>query len=101
LARAAGEESFMSDKNAAQEYWKWNRLLIAVLLSIWFLVSFVFAIFLAEPLYSLKIGQLPSSFWWAHQGSMIVFVLLILVYALVMDRLDRKYGVGDDEGDKR
>jgi putative solute:sodium symporter small subunit len=88
----------MADKNsAATEYWKKNRILIAILLSIWALVSYVFAIFLAKPMYDMHVGKLPASFWWAHQGSMFVFVILILVYALVMDRLDRKYDVHEDE----
>ncbi|MDX1582737.1 MAG: DUF4212 domain-containing protein [Thermoanaerobaculia bacterium] len=85
----------MSD--APLRYWRANRILIAVLLAIWALVSFVFAIFLAEPLESVRIGQLPMSFWWAHQGSMFVFVVLIFVYAITMDRLDRKYDVHEEE----
>ena len=88
----------MDKREAAQAYWKQNRLLIAVLLAIWFVVSFGFAILFADRLYDARIGSLPASFWWAQQGAMVVFVLLILVYATVMDRLDKKYGVGDDEG---
>ena len=91
----------MDSGDSAREYWKQNRTLIAVLLAIWFLVSFVFAIFLAEPLYEAKIGQIPASFWWAQQGSMLVFVILIFVYACLMDRLDKKYDVHDDEGGSR
>lgn len=68
---------------------------------IWFVVSFGFAILFADDLYAAKVGSLPASFWWAHQGAMIVFVLLILVYALVMDRLDRTYGVNSDKEAKR
>ena len=87
----------MSD--APLRYWRANRILIAVLLTIWALVSFVFSIFLAVPLSSVKVGQLPMSFWWAHQGSMYVFVVLIFAYAIIMDRLDRKYDVHEeDEG---
>jgi putative solute:sodium symporter small subunit len=91
----------MNRREAAQAYWKANRRLIAVLLLIWFVVSFGFGIIFAEELYDERIGHLPASFWWAHQGAMMVFVVIILVYALVMDRLDRKYGVGDDEGGPR
>lgn len=91
----------MKDGNDARKYWKKNRLLIAVLLSVWFLVSFVFAIFLAEPLYEAEIGELPASFWWAHQGAIVVFVILILVYATVMDRFDRRHGMSEDEEDGR
>jgi putative solute:sodium symporter small subunit len=79
------------------EYWRKNKILIAVLLTIWATVSYGFAIFGAKALYGIKIGSLPMSFWWAQQGSMFVFVILIFVYAKVMDVLDRKYGVGEDE----
>jgi len=87
----------MDKKQAAQAYWRANRLLITVLLVIWFVVSFGFSILFAEDLYDTRIGQLPASFWWAQQGAMMVFVVLILVYALAMDRLDKKYGVGDEK----
>ncbi|MFN2442618.1 MAG: DUF4212 domain-containing protein [Thermoanaerobaculia bacterium] len=80
-----------------QAYWRANRLLIAILLTIWGVVSYLFAILLAVPLSSVRVGQLPMSFWWAHQGSMIVFVLLIFFYAFAMDRLDRKYDVHEEE----
>jgi len=86
------------DKNAAaQEYWRKNQTLIAVLLAIWFLVSYVFAIFMARPLYGIHAGHLPMSFWWAQQGSMYVFVILIFVYAYVMDKLDEKYDVHEED----
>jgi len=80
-----------------REYWKRNRRLIAVLLTIWFVVSYGLAIFLAEPTSGMRIGQLPAGFWWAHQGSMFVFVGLIFFYAWRMDRLDREYDVHEDE----
>ena len=91
----------MDKREAARAYWKANRRLIALLLSIWFLVSFGFSILGAELLYDTKIGNLPASFWWAQQGAIMVFVILIFVYAITMDRIDRKYGVGDDEGGDR
>ena len=86
----------MAQRSRREEYWRKNRLLIAVLLAIWALVSYVFAIFLARPLYEAHIGQLPASFWWAQQGSIFVFVVLIFIYAVVMDRLDKKYDVHDE-----
>jgi putative solute:sodium symporter small subunit len=82
--------------NGLQAYWRANKILIAILLVVWALVSHVFAIFLARPLYGIEMGHLPMSFWWAQQGSMVVFVVLIFVYALVMDRLDEKYDVHED-----
>jgi len=88
----------MSDKSM-MEYWKANQRLIAILLVIWAMVSFGFAIFGARALYSIKLGSLPMSFWWAQQGSMFVFVILIFVYAWRMDRLDNEYDVHEG-GDK-
>jgi putative solute:sodium symporter small subunit len=85
------------EDRSARAYWRKNKILIAILLAIWFLVSYVFAIFLAVPLYGFHIGQLPASFWWAQQGSMFVFVLLIFVYAWRMDRMDREYDVHEEE----
>ena len=82
--------------SSVQNYWRSNKILIAVLLAVWALVSYVFAILLAKPLYTIKVGQLPMSFWWAQQGSMFVFVCLIFIYAYVMDRLDRKYDVHEE-----
>jgi len=87
------------DHTPAARYWRANRLLIAVLLSIWGIVSFGFAILFAVPLDALHVGRLPMSFWWAQQGAMVVFVILIFVYARTMDNLDRKYDVHDDGGE--
>ena len=82
--------------SSARSYWRANRLLIAVLLAIWGVVSYLFSILLARPLEGVRVGNLPMSFWWAHQGSMLVFVVLIFAYAIIMDRLDRKYDVHED-----
>lgn len=88
----------MKDKEAMKAYWRANQTLIAILLVIWALVGYVFPIFMAVPLSKVHVGKLPMSFWWAHQGSMYVFVILIFVYAWRMDRLDRKYGVDEKRG---
>ena len=71
-------------------YWQRNRRLIGLLLAIWFTVSFGLALLAAEPTSGLRIGRLPAGFWWAHQGAMVVFVLLIFAYAWRMDRIDRE-----------
>ena len=84
------------EQTPAQAYWKANRTLITILLAIWALVSYVFGILLARPLYGVYVGSLPMSFWWAQQGSMVVFVILIFVYAKRMDTLDRKYDVHEE-----
>ena len=69
--------------------------MIAVLLTIWALVSYGFGILFVERLNQWKIGELPLGFWFAQQGSIYVFVILVFVYAWRMDRLDRKYGVAE------
>ena len=76
-----------------RRYWKENVRLLVVLLIIWFLVSFVFGILLVEPLNEIVIAGFPLGFWFAQQGSIYTFVLLILVYALWMDRIDKEFGV--------
>lgn len=81
-------------------YWRRNVRLIAGLFVIWFAVSFLAAILIAEPLMNIQIGQLPLAFWFAQQGSIMVFVILIFVYVWRMNQLDREYGV-DDQVDGR
>jgi putative solute:sodium symporter small subunit len=77
-------------------YWRANLALVSVLLFIWFLVSFGFGILLVEPLNAIQLGGYKLGFWFAQQGSIYVFLVLILVYAWSMNRLDRKYGVQED-----
>ena len=78
-----------------REYWRANLRLIAVLLAVWAVVSLVFGVLLIEPLNSFTIGRLPLGFWFAQQGSIYFFVVLIFVYAWRMDVLDRRFGVGE------
>ncbi len=80
-----------SQQRRAREYWRANRRLIAVLLVIWAVVSFGCSILFVEQLNRFTIGSLPLGFWFAQQGSIYVFIVLIFVYAIGMDRLDRKY----------
>ena len=87
----------MRNTDQSSEYWRRNEILIAILLVIWAIVSYGFAIFFARPLSEANVGALPASFWWAQQGSIFVFVILIFVYAKVMDRLDRRYDLQDEE----
>ncbi len=74
-------------------YWKANMRLIFGLLSVWAFVSYGCSILWVEWLNQFHIGHLPLGFWFAQQGSIYVFVVLIFVYAWTMDRIDRKYGV--------
>ncbi len=89
----AGQEP--PDPGQSRRYWRANLKLMALLLAIWFSVSFGFGILLAEPLNELRFFGFELGFWWAQQGSIYVFVVLIFVYAAVMKRIDRKYGVDD------
>ncbi len=74
-------------------YWRANVRILAILLSIWFVSSFGLGIFFVEPLNTLSLGGFPLGFWFAQQGSIYIFILLILVYARWMDRIDRRYDV--------
>lgn len=78
-------------------YWRANMRLIAVLLSIWGLVSLVCGILIQETLNKLQFFGLPLGFWIAQQGSMYVFVLLIFIYAWRMDKLDKKYHADEQD----
>lgn len=84
----------MSNKNL-RDYWKKNLTYVGILLAVWFSVSFLFGIIIAEPLNSVKIGGFKLGFWFAQQGSMYVFVVLIFVYVWLMSRLDREFDVDE------
>ncbi len=77
-------------------YWRANLRLVAVCMAIWFVVSFLFGIVLVEPLNNIRIGGYKLGFWFAQQGSIYVFVVLIFYYARRMGRLDREHGVDED-----
>ena len=78
--------------NNAQTYWKANLKLLSGLLLIWFTVSYLFGILLVDHLNQFKLGGFKVGFWFAQQGSIYVFVLLIFIYAKQMNTLDKKYG---------
>lgn len=78
------------DKNA---YWQANIRLILTLLVIWFIVSFGAGILFVDQLDSIKVGGYPLGFWFAEQGSIYTFVLLIVYYTYRMNQLDKQYGV--------
>lgn len=77
-------------------YWKTNLKYLFILLSIWFLVSFGAGILFRESLDAIKIGGFKLGFWFAQQGSIYVFVVLIFVYVRLMNRLDKKFGYDDE-----
>ncbi|MDJ0644868.1 MAG: DUF4212 domain-containing protein [Flavobacteriaceae bacterium] len=78
-----------------KKYWKQNLKYLIVLLVIWFLVSYVFGILFVEQLNTIKFGGFKLGFWFAQQGSIYVFVILIFVYIRLMNRLDKKYRLED------
>ncbi len=86
----------MSERSNKQAYWKANLKLVAWCLSIWFVVSYGFGIILVEQLNTISIGGYKLGFWFAQQGSIYVFVLLIFFYAHRMNKLDRQFDVHED-----
>ncbi len=79
-----------------EAYWKAVLTLIAQVLAVWFFVSFGCGILFADALNSMSIGGYPLGFWFAQQGSMYVFIILIFVYAKLMNNLDRKFDVHEE-----
>jgi putative solute:sodium symporter small subunit len=83
----------MTPKPKMQLYWKKNLQYLSILLLVWFAVSFLFGILLVDPLNNIRIGGFQLGFWFAQQGSIYFFVILIFVYVYLMNRLDRQYDV--------
>jgi putative solute:sodium symporter small subunit len=86
----------MSDQRNRQAYWKANLKLVAWCLSVWFVVSYLFGIILVETLNTISIGGYKLGFWFAQQGSIFIFVMLIFFYAHRMNKLDRQFDVDED-----
>ncbi|MCL7762890.1 DUF4212 domain-containing protein [Polaribacter sp. Z014] len=83
----------MSDEQKnASAYWKENIKYLTILLIIWFVVSFGCGIIFREALDTIRLGGFKLGFWFAQQGSIYVFVILIFVYIRLMNKLDKKYG---------
>ncbi|MDO5622053.1 MAG: DUF4212 domain-containing protein [Paracoccus sp. (in: a-proteobacteria)] len=83
----------MRDKQATNAYWQANLRVIWVCLAIWALVSFGFGIVFRPFLMGIAVGGSDLGFWFAQQGSILVFIVLIFWYAARMNRLDREHGV--------
>jgi putative solute:sodium symporter small subunit len=82
--------------NNAKQYWRKNLKYVSILLSIWFLVSFVFGILLVDEFNTIRLGGFKLGFWFAQQGSIYVFVILIFVYIKLMNKLDKEFGFNKD-----
>jgi len=80
----------------AKQYWRDNLKYLFILLTIWFLVSYGAGIIFRSTLDQFYIGGFPLGFWFAQQGAIYVFVLLIFIYVRLMNRLDSKYGFDKD-----
>tara|TARA_B100001540_G_C15638527_1_gene565514 strand:+ start:349 stop:606 length:258 start_codon:yes stop_codon:yes gene_type:complete len=85
----------MENSQNQKKYWKENIRLLLILLSIWFLVSFGAGILWVEELNAIRLGGFKLGFWFAQQGSIYVFVILIFIYVKLMNKLDKKYGYDD------
>ena len=81
--------------NNAKKYWCENIKYLVILLSIWFIVSFGAGILFKDFLNQYKIGGFKLGFWFAQQGSIYVFVILIFIYIRLMNKLDKKYGYAE------
>ena len=86
----------MSQPTQREAYWKANLKLVAWCLVIWFVVSYLFGIILVDQLNAIKIGGYRLGFWFAQQGSIYVFVILIFFYAARMRKLDEKFNVHEE-----
>jgi putative solute:sodium symporter small subunit len=82
----------MNREERAKAYWRENIRYVVLLLIVWFGVSFGAGILFVDVLNGIRIAGFKLGFWFAQQGSMLVFVVLIFVYVRLMNRLDRKYG---------
>lgn len=83
------------DGKSRNDYWRANLRLMAWLLAIWFTVSYGCGILLADTLNQFRFGGFKLGFWFAQQGSIYVFVVLIFIYVWKMNRIDREYGVDE------
>ncbi len=86
----------MSQDNDKNAYWSANVRLILISLAIWALVSFGFGIILRPLLFGIAVGGTDLGFWFAQQGSIIIFLILIFFYAWRMNKLDQEHGVDEE-----
>ena len=90
----------MTSKNA-NSYWKSNLTIVSSLLCVWFIVSFGAGILFVDALDTIRFGGFKLGFWMAQQGSILVFVVLILVYIRLMDKLDSQYNEAQQDSEER
>lgn len=83
-------------KARMKDYWRRNIKIVLTLMTIWFLVSFGFGILLVEQLNVIRLGGFKLGFWFAQQGSIFTFVILIFVYVYKMNQLDKEFDVDEE-----
>lgn len=86
----------MKEDKGNHAYWQATLGLLAKILVVWFLVSFGAGILFADLLNNIKLGGYPLGFWFAQQGSIYIFIVLIFYYAKKMGDIDRRFGVHED-----
>ncbi len=87
----------MESHKPNRAYWRRNLQYVAILLGVWFIVSFGCGVLFVDQLDQVRIGGFHLGFWFAQQGSIYVFVALIFIYVWLMARLDRTFNVDDRE----
>jgi putative solute:sodium symporter small subunit len=88
--------ALVNSPEARKQYWRTNLKYLSILLAIWFVVSYGFGILLVDQLDRFRIAGFPVGFWFAQQGSIYVFIVLIFVYVRLMNRLDKRYDVDEE-----
>ena len=91
LSQSDSADSHSAMESLYRDYWRANIIVVSALLFVWFLVSFVFGIFFSDQLNQIRIYGFKLGFWWAHQGSIFTFVLIIYAYSFIMARIDRRF----------
>ncbi|MFC6998627.1 DUF4212 domain-containing protein [Rufibacter roseus] len=86
----------MENNGRMQAYWRRNVKILLLLLSFWFLVSYVCGILLVNKLNTTRLGGFKLGFWFAQQGSIYAFILIIFIYVWYMNKLDREFDVHED-----
>lgn len=85
-----------NNRQKMQEYWRRNVRILLTLLGLWFAVSYLFGILLVDELNKFSLGGFKLGFWFAQQGAIYCFVLIIFVYVILMNKLDREFDVHED-----
>ena len=83
------------ENTSLKKYWRTNLLYLAILLTVWFCVSYLFGILLVDELNKIRFAGFKLGFWFAQQGSIYAFVIIIAIYIGLMNRLDKKYKLND------